>query len=500
MSGGGEAGEEEELPFIPVNRKSKNKRMRSAGAKKDGEPSEPIVEEWCRFPVRVRDLGTGTTHIRNHGTQQKHICECAGVAPSEISLRNIGYNMWIVSCPNGRAQKKLAGRTVIGGAHVECTIPSPRVVGVVHGIPLHESASAISASLRNQGIQATASRLTNRDGSNSKAIKIEIQNETKLPTRLKVGALLLPLEPFAPSAVHCKNCCRLGHTARACRFKFSTCVRCGSRGHARADCPATVAAKCVNCGGPHSAAYQKCPRIILLREANKIRNQNYIPYPEAIRRAKLNINNKEAAGRNGDTNSSLNLDSSAWAKPTIRPPLLNQSRPPMVQHQNKKVAPPSAVGTTQSVEKLKQKQGPTTTLKAKIQKVPSSNLAGPVVQEEKSAGSKPTKKKKSPEKKKGTPCPQDVPKSQKKLTYEADGNSYWSKLSPLRIHMLKEIQVNMDGMLEVVQTGNFESLLIAILKFNRLITTMLISLQDDPVNSLEREENIDMDSSLHVWG
>lgn len=194
---------------------------------------------------------------------------------------------------------------------MECDIPFPKVVGVAHGISLADDLTTITASLHNQGLQATATRLTNRDGSESKAIKIELKNLTKLPTRIKLGVLMLPLEPFSPPPVHCKNCCRLGHTARACRARTAVCVRCGSRGHDRAACPPAAPPKCVNCGGPHSAAYKKCPKIALYKEANKIRNQIYIPYPEAIRRAQININKKAVAKEQLKVKDpSPNLDSS----------------------------------------------------------------------------------------------------------------------------------------------------------------------------------------------
>ena len=65
------------------------------------------------------------------------------------------------------------------------------------------------------------------------------------------------------------------------------CPRCGNRGHTPGVCPNKLC--CLNCGGPHSAAYQKvsaaCPQQRLRLIANRIRSGTFIPYSEALKQA-----------------------------------------------------------------------------------------------------------------------------------------------------------------------------------------------------------------------
>ena len=69
------------------------------------------------------------------------------------------------------------------------------------------------------------------------------------------------------------------------------CPRCGSRGHTPDACPNKLC--CLNCGGPHSAAYQGCPQQRLRLIANRIRSGTFIPYSEALKRAHVEVEDRK---------------------------------------------------------------------------------------------------------------------------------------------------------------------------------------------------------------
>ena len=73
------------------------------------------------------------------------------------------------------------------------------------------------------------------------------------------------------------------------------CPRCGNRGHTPGVCPNKLC--CLNCGGPHSAAYQKvsaaCPQQRLRLIANRIRSGTFIPYSEALKRAHVEVEDRK---------------------------------------------------------------------------------------------------------------------------------------------------------------------------------------------------------------
>ena len=69
------------------------------------------------------------------------------------------------------------------------------------------------------------------------------------------------------------------------------CPRCGSRGHTPDVCPNKLC--CLNCGGPHSAAYQGCPQQRLRLIANRIRSGTFIPYSEALKRAHVEVEDRK---------------------------------------------------------------------------------------------------------------------------------------------------------------------------------------------------------------
>ena len=71
----------------------------------------------------------------------------------------------------------------------------------------------------------------------------------------------------------------------------AVCPRCGSQGNTPDMCPNKLCY--INCGGPHSAAYQGCPQQRLRLIANRIRSGTFIPYSEALKRAHVEVEDRK---------------------------------------------------------------------------------------------------------------------------------------------------------------------------------------------------------------
>ena len=126
-------------------------------------------------------------------------------------------------------------------------------------------------------------RLTDRDGTRSQAIKITFFS-AQLPSSIKLDYQEFVVHAYVPPVRRCSTCNKLGHLKAQCRSTVPVCPRCGSRGHTPDVCPNKLC--CLNCGGPHSAAYQGCPQQRLRLIANRIRSGTFIPYSEALKRAR----------------------------------------------------------------------------------------------------------------------------------------------------------------------------------------------------------------------
>ncbi|CAH2010963.1 unnamed protein product [Acanthoscelides obtectus] len=105
---------------------------------------------------------------------------------------------------------------------------------------------------------------------------------------LNIGVTMLSLnwrgitEDLKQKLIMCFNCQALGHTAGNCQ-KEKICP-CGNPPH-EGPCPEPK--KCVNCEGPHSAAYMNCPKLKAEAAIQKVKVTENITYAEAKR--KVNI-------------------------------------------------------------------------------------------------------------------------------------------------------------------------------------------------------------------
>ena len=74
---------------------------------------------------------------------------------------------------------------------------------------------------------------------------------------------------YVPSPMRCKNCLRIEHTSKHCTNK-PRCLHCGLE-HSYENCPSkeTIAHRCANCGGGHSAVDKTCPKFVCIQDKLK---------------------------------------------------------------------------------------------------------------------------------------------------------------------------------------------------------------------------------------
>nr|CAH7714199.1 unnamed protein product [Callosobruchus chinensis] len=102
--------------------------------------------------------------------------------------------------------------------------------------------------------------------------------------RRNVVHLKLTVRPYIPSPIRCFNCQALGHAASSC-IKEKLCP-CGIPPHEGVPCQDPK--ECVNCGGPHSAAYRECPSYITEATIQKVKVVERISYVDAKRKVIIN--------------------------------------------------------------------------------------------------------------------------------------------------------------------------------------------------------------------
>ncbi|XP_071442845.1 uncharacterized protein [Hetaerina americana] len=93
--------------------------------------------------------------------------------------------------------------------------------------------------------------------------QVRLQDSSRQDEFLQTSSLLhlrTNVEPFRQPVgpPQCLSCQRYGHTHKTCGLR-PRCVKCAGDHHYK-DCvkPKDVPAKCVNCGGPHTANYRGC--------------------------------------------------------------------------------------------------------------------------------------------------------------------------------------------------------------------------------------------------
>lgn len=99
--------------------------------------------------------------------------------------------------------------------------------------------------------------------------------------KVMVGYMSFNVREYIPPPLRCHKCQRYGHTAHVCKGK-QRCGRCGGD-HAYGEGGSNVTIKRCNCGGNHTAAYRGCEVWKKAVEVQKVKSNQKITYPEAVK-------------------------------------------------------------------------------------------------------------------------------------------------------------------------------------------------------------------------
>lgn len=283
------------------------------------QPKQP-PPSFLEFPVVVQDLKEGPATLQGLGLRRKKTFDLAIGEVKEI--RMLAAGSVLVGCSSASQQNKLLRLDSIGGIKVKCHRPEVTTEGVIKRIPTIHSGTDLSemavgvrvrmedGSLVEKGPSSVRSfrRLLLRDGKPSQAVRVTFTTAI-LPDSVVLESEVYGVEPYTPPVRRCTKCQRLSHLKQQCKSKVQICPRCGSKGHDGATC--TKAKHCVNCKGEHSAAYLGCPEMRLRLQANKIRSAAYIPYSEALDRARREL----AKQQNKTATAPAEMRDSFWRPP-----------------------------------------------------------------------------------------------------------------------------------------------------------------------------------------
>jgi len=108
------------------------------------------------------------------------------------------------------------------------------------------------------------------------------------PEIIHIGYSVHRTIPYIPKPIRCNKCQQFGHITSNCRSNNIKCSYC-SRQHTYENCQfkqdkLANPPVCANYAGPHSAAYNQCPKFLQLKEALSIKATEHITFKEALNR------------------------------------------------------------------------------------------------------------------------------------------------------------------------------------------------------------------------
>lgn len=108
-----------------------------------------------------------------------------------------------------------------------------------------------------------------------------------IPNSVNIGYLHFKTSMYIPRPIRCNRCQRFGHPTHACKTMSIKCSYCSGK-HSYEQCTTkenNLPPHCSNCGANHSAAFNKCPFYLKVKEALIIRANEGMSYKEALAKA-----------------------------------------------------------------------------------------------------------------------------------------------------------------------------------------------------------------------
>lgn len=107
-------------------------------------------------------------------------------------------------------------------------------------------------------------------------LKFDMQ---RVPSTIVCGFIRLKIRQYYPNPMRCNKCQAFGHTKNRCSNNI-ICAKCSLEGEHN-ECTST---QCFNCKGPHASFDRKCPKFIEESAIIKIKVDERVSQPEAVRR------------------------------------------------------------------------------------------------------------------------------------------------------------------------------------------------------------------------
>jgi len=186
-----------------------------------------------------------------------------------------------------------------------------KIKKIITGVPLDITDEEIN----NYAKSETATKLKKRINGNLQpkmAVLLTYPTDAVIPTFVQVDYLSFSVKTYIPRPLRCWNCQGYGHSQDHCRRETPKCPQC-AEGHKYESCPnkREEGRKCANCGGPHSAGYNGCPKFKTAQDITKLIATTGISYRDAV----------------ANTKSQLKIHKDLWT-PTVPTTTVNQPTTP----------------------------------------------------------------------------------------------------------------------------------------------------------------------------
>jgi hypothetical protein len=255
-------GEEGDRSFTEVihRRKTHNRSVKIRA----NEP-DPLI---YRYPIILEDEGSGSDRYKNYGFDTNKIWSQNKVGSIKCQ-RECGkgqHPKWIIECCSAKQQRQIAQTTALktakGTIKIKTRVPEEKTEGVVGPIPVEYTAPEVAELIQQNRQNVKISglhRLTTRDGSKSKAMRVVFLAK-RLPKTVQIGTKHFAVEPYRRQVKRCTRCQKLDHDKRECTSKHPPrCPKCLEEAHPAGtrECKLEKSQwKCINCNKRgHSSAF-----------------------------------------------------------------------------------------------------------------------------------------------------------------------------------------------------------------------------------------------------
>ena len=201
------------------------------------------------------------------------------------SIKNLRSGDLLIQCAKEPHEKSLLKMKTFCG--LKCSVTPHKSLNTSKGIVcctalIRQSNGHILEFMEEQGVTDVRRINVHRDGvlkpTNTFVFTF---NTPELQTVVKIGLIQAKVDVYVPNPLRCYQCQVYGHHENKCS-RQAICINCGMPEHcASGQCQ--TPAKCVNCSCDHPANSKECPQWEKEKNILKIKCEQYISFPEALK-------------------------------------------------------------------------------------------------------------------------------------------------------------------------------------------------------------------------